>query len=170
MAWKPVFIILIIISTLTNFIISLKIYNSKTKKRKKNLLLLSLLINFGLLFIFKYSVFINDSFMSVYKYIAAFLFEASGQATPVAWEMAEKLLGNYPLKDYSILLPMGISFYTFQAAAYTIDVYRGNLKPVRHYGIFSLYITFFPQLVAGPIERSKNLMPQFFRKHYFNSD
>ena len=170
MAWKPVFIVLIIISTLTNFIISLKIYNSKTKKRKKNLLLLSLFINFGLLFIFKYSVFINDSFMAVYKYIAAFLFEASGQATPVAWEMAEKLLGNYPLKDYSILLPMGISFYTFQAAAYTIDVYRGNLKPVRHYGIFSLYITFFPQLVAGPIERSKNLMPQFFRKHYFNSE
>ena len=126
MAWKPVFIVLIIISTLTNFIISLKIYNSKTKKRKKNLLLLSLFINFGLLFIFKYSVFINDSFMAVYKYIAAFLFEASGQATPVAWEMAEKLLGNYPLKDYSILLPMGISFYTFQAAAYTIDVYRGN--------------------------------------------
>lgn len=148
MAWRPELIVLIVFSTLTNYVIGHKIYQSKDKKRRKNLLILSLIINFGLLFVFKYLVFINNSFISVFQGLGY----------------------TYPIKKFDIILPMGISFYTFQAAAYTIDVYRGEIKPVRNYGKFSLFITFFPQLVAGPIERSKNLLPQFYKKHYFDVD
>ena len=75
---------------------------------------------------------------------------------------------NWPIKTLKIILPMGISFYTFQAASYTIDVYRGTIKPERHFGIFALFVMFFPQLVAGPIERSENLLPQFYEKHKFD--
>lgn len=148
MAWRPELILLIVFSTFVNYILSLKIYKSRSEVQRKNMLILSILINFGLLFVFKYLVFINNSFMG--------LFTSLGLA--------------YPVKKFDIILPMGISFYTFQAAAYTIDVYRGEIKPVKHYGKFSLFITFFPQLVAGPIERSRNLLPQFYKKHRFNLD
>jgi len=67
-----------------------------------------------------------------------------------------------------VLLPVGISFYTFQTLSYTIDIYRGKIKPQKHLGIFAVYVSFFPQLVAGPIERAKNLLPQFFEKKYFD--
>lgn len=148
MAWRAELILLIVFSTAANFIISNKMYSSKSKRRRKNLLFLSLFINFGLLFVFKYLVFINNSFAQIFSF-----FDLS-----------------YPVREFDIILPMGISFYTFQAAAYTIDVYRGEVKPEKHFGIFSLFITFFPQLVAGPIERSKNLLPQFYKKHYFSLD
>ena len=70
------------------------------------------------------------------------------------------------------VLPVGISFYTFQTLSYTIDVYRGKQEPQKHLGYFALYVAFFPQLVAGPIERSTHLLPQFFKKHRadFDSD
>ncbi|MGL4790778.1 MAG: MBOAT family O-acyltransferase [Anaerotignaceae bacterium] len=145
MCWQYELIILIIISTASNFIISHKIYKSQAENQRKTLLILSLVINFGLLFIFKYLVFINTSFMWLFGNIGI----------------------NYPIPSFDIILPMGISFYTFQAAAYTIDVYSRKIKPVKSYGIFSLFITFFPQLVAGPIERSANLLPQFYKKHPF---
>jgi D-alanyl-lipoteichoic acid acyltransferase DltB (MBOAT superfamily) len=70
----------------------------------------------------------------------------------------------YTLPTLDILLPVGISFYTFQTLSYTIDVYRGKIQPERHLGIFALFVAFFPQLVAGPIERSGNLLPQFYRE------
>lgn len=146
MAWRPELILLIVFSTFVNYIISLLIYREKEQKYKKRYLIISLIINFGLLFIFKYLVFINQTFISLFSNIGL----------------------NYPIREFDIILPMGISFYTFQAASYTIDVYKGDIKPVRHYGIFSLFITFFPQLVAGPIERSGNLLPQFYVKHKFN--
>lgn len=143
MVWKPELIILIIFSTFVNYILSLMIYRQKDNFLRKRYLLISLLINFGLLFVFKYLVFFNHTFMGLFGFMGI----------------------TYPISDFDIILPMGISFYTFQAASYTIDVYRKRLKPARHYGIFSLYITFFPQLVAGPIERSENLLPQFYKKH-----
>ncbi|HCT65693.1 MAG TPA: membrane-bound O-acyltransferase family protein [Lachnospiraceae bacterium] len=148
MAWRPELIVLIVFSTFINYIISLFIYESDDQRKRKNLLILSLLINFGLLFVFKYMVFINNSLISGFEILGL----------------------TYPIKKFDILLPMGISFYTFQAAAYTIDVYRGEIKPVKNYGKFSLFITFFPQLVAGPIERSKNLLPQFYKKQNFDID
>ncbi|OQY41470.1 MAG: hypothetical protein B6242_17355 [Anaerolineaceae bacterium 4572_78] len=76
----------------------------------------------------------------------------------------------YNVPAFEVLLPVGISFYTFQTLAYTIDVYRGKLKPEKHLGIFALYVAFFPQLVAGPIERAKNLLPQFYHKFNFSGN
>ncbi|MBF8982499.1 MBOAT family protein [Lutibacter sp. B2] len=75
-----------------------------------------------------------------------------------------------PFKQFKLLLPVGISFYTFQTLSYSIDVYKGKIKPEKHLGIFALYVSFFPQLVAGPIERSEKLLPQFYEKHGFDYD
>lgn len=170
MAWSPAFILLIVFSTFVNYAISLIIFNNKSEENKKKLLILSLIINFGLLFIFKYSVFLNETFMSLFENAASIILRILGYSNESASKTAIALLNKYPLKEFDILLPMGISFYTFQAASYTIDVYKKKIKPIKHYGIFSLYITFFPQLVAGPIERSENLLPQFFKNHRFDAE
>ena len=141
MGWRAELIILIVISTLSNWLLARLIYDKPEKK--KVFLIISLIINFGLLFVFKYMVFINHSFMWLYNYLG--------------W--------TYPIKDFDIVLPMGISFYTFQAASYTIDVFYGKYKPERNYFKLALFIMFFPQLVAGPIERADRLLGQLFTKH-----
>lgn len=146
MSWKAEYIILIIISTLIDYIAGIQIDKSETKGRKKLFLGFSLLTNFTLLFSFKYFNFFSDS-------MRAILQQFSIQLNPITLK---------------VLLPVGISFYTFQTLSYTIDVYRGEIKPQKHLGIFALYVSFFPQLVAGPIERAKNLLPQFLEKHYFD--
>lgn len=138
MCWRAELIILLLFSTFTNWGISLLI--DKNREKKKGLLILSLIINFGLLFIFKYMMFINHTFMGIYEFFG--------------W--------NYPINDFNIILPMGISFYTFQAASYTIDIYRNDYPPEKNYFKFTLFITFFPQLVAGPIERADRLLGQLF--------
>ena len=148
MQWKAELILLIVFTTFTNYVFSLRVYNAKNPKKKKLYLRINLIINFGLLFIFKYLMFITQSVLGVYSLISG---------TPAS-------------SGLNLILPMGISFYTFQAAAYSIDVYRGRIKPERHFGIFSLFITFFPQLVAGPIERSGDLLPQFYEKHPFRGE
>mgnify|MGYP002608773366 FL=1 len=142
MAWNPKLIILILITIFINYTAALYIYKYKKQKGKK-ILILTLFIDFGLLFIFKFLGFMNDKLLALFG-------------------------DNWPIKTLNIILPMGISFYTFQAASYTIDVYRGTIKPERHFGIFALFVMFFPQLVAGPIERSENLLPQFYEKHKFD--
>lgn len=129
MSWNAVYILLIVLSTLVDWIVSLKIYESIDQKLKKRWLYVSLFMNLGLLIFFKYYHFINTS------------------------------LGNI-LPVHNFLLPVGISFYTFQTLSYTIDVYRGRLVPENHIGRFALYVSFFPQLVAGPIERAVHLLPQ----------
>lgn len=144
MGWRAELIVLILFSTLINWGISLLI--DKYRNRAKGLLVLSIIINFGLLFIFKYMMFINHTFMALYKHMC--------------W--------NYPINDFNIILPMGISFYTFQAASYTIDIYRNSYKPEKNYFKFTLFVTFFPQLVAGPIERADRLLNQLFTKKNFN--
>ena len=141
MGWRAELIILIVISTLSNWLLARLIYDKPEKK--KVFLIISLIINFGLLFVFKYMVFINHSFMWLYNYLG--------------W--------TYPIKDFDIVLPMGISFYTFQAASYTIDVFYGKYKPEKNYFKLALFIMFFPQLVAGPIERADRLLGQLFTKH-----
>lgn len=138
MCWRPELILLLLFSTFVNWSISLLI--DKHRDRAKGLLILSLIINFGLLFVFKYMMFINHTFMDIYNYFG--------------WE--------YPINDFNIILPMGISFYTFQAASYTIDIYWDGYKPEKNYFKFTLFITFFPQLVAGPIERADRLLGQLF--------
>lgn len=105
-----------------------------------------MIANLGILFIFKYFNFFTESLAHIFDFIDVDV-----------W-----------IPQYNLLLPMGISFYTFQTLSYTIDVYRGTIKPEKHFGIFALYVTFFPQLVAGPIERSDRLLPQFYQEHKFN--
>lgn len=145
MAWRPELIVLIVFSTLINYLFSRQIYTRKNLKKKKRLLIACLLINFGLLFVFKYLAFATNTFNYLFGLVGI----------------------PYEMRQFDIILPMGISFYTFQASAYTIDVYRGEIKPERNFFRFSLFISFFPQLVAGPIERTKNLLPQFYKNHRF---
>ncbi|MCB0794006.1 MAG: MBOAT family protein [Flavobacteriales bacterium] len=144
MAWKAQYAILLVISTVIDFVASNAMAKASDQATKKRWLLLSIFTNLGILVGFKYFNFLNASVRAVFP----------------AW----------PVEDLDVLLPMGISFYTFQTMSYTIDVYRGLLPPTRHFGRFALYVTFFPQLVAGPIERAPNLLPQFFKDIPFDAD
>ncbi|MBR9698996.1 MBOAT family protein [Candidatus Woesearchaeota archaeon] len=146
MSWKPEYIILIMISTLIDYIAGLRMSSASKKAVKKAYLVLSLSVNLGLLFAFKYFNFFSEE-------ARQFLAQFSFQFNPLTLQ---------------VLLPIGISFYTFQTLSYTIDVYRGKIRPERHLGIFAVYVSYFPQLVAGPIERAKNLLPQFYEKHSFD--
>lgn len=146
MSWKPEYILLIILSTFVSYFVAIFMEKEKEKKKRKKYLYLSLFFNLGLLFLFKYYNFFNSSFKCLFTQFNI----------------------NYNIPNFNLLLPMGISFYTFQTLSYTIDVYRGDIRAEKHFGILSLYISFFPQLVAGPIERSDRLLPQFFEKHDFD--
>ncbi len=143
MAWVPQYILLILASTLVDYAAARMMGATESMGRRRTLLGLSLAANLGLLFFFKYYNFFNDSLRDLLAYFSL----------------------PYHVPESSLLLPVGISFYTFQTLGYTIDVYRGHIKPERHLGIFALYVSFFPQLVAGPIERAGNLLSQF-REHY----
>ncbi len=146
MAWRTELIVLIVFSTFVNYFFAGRIYKQKDRSKKKRALIACLFINFGLLFVFKYLTFATNTFDALFGILGV----------------------SYRVREFDIILPMGISFYTFQASAYTIDVYRGDIKPERNFLRFSLFITFFPQLVAGPIERTKNLLPQFYKNHKFD--
>jgi len=145
MSWNPAYVVLILFTTSVNYFAGQRIDASVGRKRK-GWLLTGLISSLGVLFVFKYFNFFND--------IGARLLGILGA-------------GVEPLA-INVLLPVGISFYTFQTLSYTIDVYRGKKKAERHFGIFALYVSFFPQLVAGPIERSTRLLPQFYEKHDFD--
>ncbi len=146
MCWKAEYIFLIVISTIIDYAVGLRIGGEADAKTRKSLLLVSLVANLGLLFIFKYANFFSDS----------------------AREVLNSLNIFYGVPHFNLLLPVGISFYTFQTLSYTIDVYRGKKKPEKSLLIFALYVSFFPQLVAGPIERSTRLIPQFHRVNRFD--
>jgi len=135
-------IVLLIFSTILDFYLAKIIYNTENVFRKKLLLIISLGGNLGLLGFFKYSDFTILQF---------------------------NLLGNYfdlatAIPYYELVLPLGISFYTFQTISYTIDVYRGSLKPSKTFSEFALFVAFFPQLIAGPILRAKEFLPQLREK------
>ncbi len=142
MNWKPVYAILIFASTIVTWTCGLILEQSSSRSRKRLFLTISLLINFGILFTFKYFNFLNESVFTVLEFLN------------IRWM----------IPNLDLLLPVGISFYTFQAVGYTIDVYRGDLKAEKNFGIYALFVSFFPQLVAGPIERAKNLLPQFKKR------
>ncbi|MDD5070549.1 MAG: MBOAT family protein [Candidatus Omnitrophica bacterium] len=137
-AWDWRFLSLIIISTVIDYFCGLKIAQADDKRKKRKFLLLSLITNLSLLGFFKYFGFFADSLLN--------LLHSIGIDTPL-----------YSLK---IILPVGISFYTFQTLSYSIDIYRKEIKPTKNFLDFALFVSFFPQLVAGPIERAKNLLPQ----------
>ena len=144
--WDWRFLILIIISSAADFIIGYKIYNSHINKTRNLLLLTSLFINLGMLLFFKYFNFFIDSFRALFSHSNA----------PDKWS------------TLNIILPVGISFYTFQTLSYTIDIYKRKIEPTKSVLTFFTFVAFFPQLVAGPIERASNLIPQFEKKRQFS--
>ena len=136
--WDWRFLSLLAISTVVDFIVSQRLPKADTTARRKGLLLISLCVNLGLLGFFKYFNFFIES--------AEVLLNQCG------------FEANVPLLQ--VILPVGISFYTFQTMAYTIDVYRGRQQPTNDFLAFAVYVSYFPQLVAGPIERARRLLPQ----------
>lgn len=148
MCWKVDYIILIIISTLIDYICSNKMAKIDLKKKRKKWLLISLVSNLGILFGFKYFNFFSENIQMLFNQYNIF----------------------YEMPFFNVLLPVGISFYTFQTLSYTIDVYNNKTPAQKHLGVFAVYVSFFPQLVAGPIERSNHLLPQFFKEHKFSYD
>ena len=146
--WDWRFLSLIIYSSFIDYIIGIKIAEADSSHIKKRLLLTSLISNLGLLAVFKYFNFFTTSF--------AQLMDSFG------WQVDDVTL--------NIILPVGISFYTFQTLSYTIDIYRGKLQPSKKIIDFFTYVSFFPQLVAGPIERASNLIPQIETKRKISLD
>ncbi len=148
MAFKPVYILILLFTILVDYFAGFLIHNAEGGKRK-TYLIISLVTNIGFLAIFKYFNFINLNI--------TYLLGLAGMENPIP---------NYPLE-----LPIGLSFHTFQAMSYTIEVYRRNQKPEKDFIIYSLYVMFYPQLVAGPIERPQNLLWQFhsFFKYNFEN-
>jgi len=144
--WDWRFLSLIIYSSFIDYYIGIKIHETEDKKTRKNWLILSLVSNLGLLAAFKYYNFFAESFAAL----------MSG----FGWEVDNVTL--------NIILPIGISFYTFQTLSYTIDIYRKDFKPTYDIVAFFTFVSLFPQLVAGPIERASNLLPQIERKRIFN--
>lgn len=145
MFFIPAYILILFLTIIIDYIAGILIENASGKRRKQYLYI-SLVANIGVLAIFKYYNFLNDNITEIFTW--------AGSANPI------------PYLD--IILPIGLSFHTFQAMSYTIEVYRGHQKAERHFGIYSLYVMFYPQLVAGPIERPQNLLHQFHTKHYFD--
>jgi len=143
----PIYILILLTTILIDYFAGIYIEKSQGKQRKAGLLI-SILSTCSVLFIFKYFNFFTNNFIL----------------------LAELLDLHYPISTLKIILPIGLSFHTFQSLSYVIEVYRGKQKAEKHFGIYSLYVMFYPQLVAGPIERPQNLLHQFYEKHDFNYD
>ncbi len=149
MNWKPVYALLILTSTVLTYSCGLLVEQyADNQRKKKSFLVISLLINFAILFLFKYYNFIGGSITAFFSILG------------IGWQVP----------NLDVLLPVGISFYTFQAVGYSIDVYRGTIRAERNFITYALFVSFFPQLVAGPIERANNLLPQFHTEHHFDAD
>ncbi|MEO8087427.1 MAG: MBOAT family O-acyltransferase [Bacteroidota bacterium] len=146
MSFRPVYILILAVMITVDYFSAIAIENSGSHRRKKIFLIGSIVVNVGMLAFFKYYDFLNN-------FISALL--PLGKGAPL-------------LPVFSFLLPIGLSFHTFQSMSYTLEVYGGNQKAERHFGIFSLYVMFYPQLVAGPIERPGHLLPQFRIEHKFD--
>jgi D-alanyl-lipoteichoic acid acyltransferase DltB (MBOAT superfamily) len=147
MAFVPVYILILGVTIAVDYVAGRCIESAPTG-RKPLFLLVSILVNVGFLAFFKYFNFFNQNLALIAR----------------LWHRP------YPISDLAVLLPIGLSFHTFQAMSYTIEIYRGRQKAERHFGIFALYVLFFPQLVAGPIERPQNLLHQFYEQHHFDYD
>lgn len=144
--WDWRFLALIAFSTLVDYIVGIQLDKVENPFRRKGLLVLSLLVNIGLLAFFKYYNFFLDNFITAFTFM------------------------GMPIKanTLNIILPVGISFYTFQTMSYSIDIYRKKIQATKDLVAFTAFVSFFPQLVAGPIERASNLLPQFFERRKFD--
>jgi len=144
--WDWRFLSLILFSTLVDYTVGQKLKNEENQLKRKVLLWTSIVVNLGFLGFFKYYNFFLDNFITAFSFF--------GQ--------------DIKANSLNIILPVGISFYTFQTLSYTIDVYKRNLEPTKDFIAFSAFVSFFPQLVAGPIERATHLLPQFYTKRTFD--
>ena len=143
--WDWKFLSLIIFSTVVDYLVGQRLRTEDKQSKRKVLLWISIIVNLGFLGFFKYYNFFLENFVDAFS-----LFGMQINANSL-----------------NIILPVGISFYTFQTLSYTIDVYRKKLEPTQDFMAFSAFVCFFPQLVAGPIERATNLLPQFYKKRTF---
>lgn len=146
MSWNPKYAVLMLVSTAITFLSGIIIGRAKTEKAKKWTVFGSFASNLAILFVFKYFYFAVDN-INILRGILNLSAYTPG---------------------FNIILPVGISFYTFQALSYTADVYRGDVAPEKNFFRYALFVSFFPQLVAGPIERSKNLLSQVNEEHFFD--
>ena len=144
--WDSRFLSLIIFSSSIDYIVGILLSKTEDENKRKNLLLTSIFVNIGFLGFFKYFNFFSESFTQAFTLLGQ-PFEAS---------------------RLNIILPIGISFYTFQTLSYSIDVYKKKISPTKDIIAFFSFVSFFPQLVAGPIERATNLLPQFYKKRKFD--
>ena len=142
MSFIPVFILILAFTITVDYFAGIAIENAQGVRRKQ-FLVASIVANIGVLFVFKYFNFFNQNIAN----------------------LAQFLDWNYSLQSLALILPIGLSFHTFQSLSYTIEVFRGKQKAERHFGILATYVMFYPQLVAGPIERPQNLLHQFFEEH-----
>ncbi len=145
MFFVPKYILILAVTILIDYVAG-RVMESCRPERRRMFLVMSIVSNLGMLFFFKYFNFFSENLH----------------------QAAEALGWNMPIPYLSIILPIGLSFHTFQSLSYVIEVYRGRQKAERHLGIFALYVMFYPQLVAGPIERPQNLLPQFHERHDFD--
>ncbi len=144
--WDWRFLSLIVFSTIVDYLVALKLKNEEAATKRKILLWTSILVNLGFLGFFKYYNFFLDNFITAFSFFGT----------------------EIKANSLNIILPVGISFYTFQTLSYTIDVYKRKLEPTKNFIAFAAFVSFFPQLVAGPIERATNLLPQFYAKRTFD--
>ena len=144
--WDWLFLSLIIFSTVVDYSIGVLLSKEEKVHKRKILLWTSIAVNLGFLGFFKYYNFFLDNFISAFSFFGM----------------------EINANSLNIILPVGISFYTFQTLSYTIDVYKRKLEPTKDFIAFSAFVSFFPQLVAGPIERATNLLPQFYKKREFD--
>lgn len=142
MAFIPVYILILAVTIVIDYFAGIYIENSEGTKRKK-FLVMSIISLCLVLFIFKYFNFFNQNFAELFRTFQL----------------------NYPVENIGLILPIGLSFHTFQSLSYVVEVYRGRQKAERHFGLYSLYVMFYPQLVAGPIERPQQLLYQFYEQH-----
>ena len=147
MSWEPAYALLLLSSTVITYLSAIGLGKCYSTRGRKRILSISITLNLSLLFLFKYYDFAAENIKTV--------MQAGGFVVD--------------LPRLGLLLPVGISFYTFQALGYLIDVYRRTVRVERHFPTFALFVSFFPQLVAGPIERSTNLLPQFKIPHSFDN-
>jgi alginate O-acetyltransferase complex protein AlgI len=163
MVFKPIFIVILFGTIVIDYYAGIWIEKSKEQRQRKLLLIISLISNIGILAFFKYYDFLQDSVNSIL---------ASADLRTLVPPLTRLIPG--PVAEWvtdgagKVILPIGLSFHTFQAMSYTIEVYRGNQKAETHFGIYALYVMFYPQLVAGPIERPQNMLFQFHS--YFKYD
>ncbi len=144
--WDWRFLGLIFFSSIVDFSLGIMMQKENKQARRKLYLLLSILVNLGFLGFFKYYNFFLENFNTAFTFFGS----------PIS------------IQSLKIVLPVGISFYTFQTLSYSIDVYKRKLKPTKNLITFLAFVSFFPQLVAGPIERATHLLPQFYKKRVFN--